>query len=498
MILSPSSLNRFRRYLLLLATLVLSGCAIPGGGARSVARAVAGTPVPLTAQAAGPAEVAGQVFEFHLRRDGRDLGVVHAGTAPVWEWTPQEPGEYRARTIVRDPAGKVLAESGWSDPYEVVPPLTVKTPTADRPAPQAAGTTIRWTTAASGGIGEISYGFELRPEGAAAAAPSVPSPDWLWRPAQAGRYQVRAVAVDAHGNRAESDWSAPYEVVPPLAVKLPVADRPVPQMAGSAIRWTVQSSGGVGEITYEFRLRRAEGEVATLQSGPASEWLWSPVEAGHYLVWVVAEDAHGNRAVSEWSAPYEIVPPLKVERLSTGQPAPQTAGTAIRWTAAASGGVGEITYGFELWREGAAAAAAQSGPASEWLWSPAEAGRYEARVVAADSRGTWAEGEWAPPVQRLPPLLKVEQLSAGQPAPQTAGTAIRWTAAASGGVGEITYGFELRREGAVAATAQSGPLAEWLWSPAEAGRYQARVVAADSRGNRAEVSGAPPTRSSLR
>ena len=481
MILSQSSLNKFRFYLLLLAILALPGCMAPGGGAR----AVVGTPVPLTARAAGPAEVAGQVFEFHLRRDGRDLGVVHAGTAPVWEWTPQEPGEYQTRTVVRDPAGKILVESDWSAPYEVVPPLTVQEPAADRPAPQTAGTAIRWTTAASGGAGEISYGFELRPEGAATAtAQSGPESKWLWHPEQAGRYQVRVVVVDAHGNRAESGWSDPYEVLPRLAVKAPAPDRSAQQAAGTAIRWTAQASGGVGEISYEFELRPEGAAAATVQSGPSPEWRWSPAKAGLYQVRAVAVDTRGNRAASDWSAPYEVVPPLAVKTPVADRPAPRAAGSAIRWTVQASGGVGEISYGFELQPEGAAAATAQSGPSPDWLWSPVEAGHYLVWVEAADAHGNRAASEWSVPYEIVPPL-KVERMATEQPAPQTAGTGIRWMTQASGGVGEVTYAFELRAGDEKAAAAQSGPLAEWLWSPAEAGRYQARVVATDTRGNRA-------------
>jgi hypothetical protein len=98
------------------------------------------------------------------------------------------------------------------------------------------------------------------------------------------------------------------------------------------------------------------------------------------------------------------VPPLKAEQPAAEQPAPQTAGTGIRWLARTSGGVGTITYGFEIQREGAAAATAQSGPGPEWLWSPAEPGRYQVRMVATDSRGNRSESAWSVPYEVVPPL----------------------------------------------------------------------------------------------
>jgi hypothetical protein len=483
MSLLASCLNRSRFYLLLLATLVLSGCAILGWGTRP--GVVTGASVRLTAQAAGPAGVAGQVFESHLRRDGRDLGVVHAGSEPVWEWTPQEPGEYRTRTVVRDPAGKVLAESGWSAPYEVVRGLKVERPTVDRPAPQTAGMAIRWRAAASGGAGKKTYEFRLRRgEGEAATVQSGRASEWLWSPEQAGHYQVQVVAVDAHGNRAESDWSDLYEVVPRLAVKALNADRPAAQAAGTAIRWTAQASGGVGAIAYTFELRSGMWMGKRVQSGPLSEWLWSPVKAGRYRVRVMAVDARGNRAKSDWSAPYEITPKLAVKPLAVKPAAPRTAGAAISWTTAASGGVGEVAYQFELRPEGEAAAAVQTGPSLNWLWNPAQPGRYQVRAVAVDARGNRAESVWSAPYEVLP-RLKVERPTIDRPAPQTVGTAIRWTAAVSGGVGKKTYEFRLRHDEGEGTTVQAGRAPEWLWSPQQVGRYQVQAVVVDAHGNRA-------------
>ncbi|UCD47591.1 MAG: hypothetical protein JSV28_01910, partial [Deltaproteobacteria bacterium] len=65
------------------------------------------------------------------------------------------------KVIVKDAAGTV-AESDWSEPYEVVPKLTVESPVPDRESPQAAGTVeIRWEARSAGGVGSPTYVFVL-------------------------------------------------------------------------------------------------------------------------------------------------------------------------------------------------------------------------------------------------------------------------------------------------------------------------------------------------
>jgi hypothetical protein len=128
------------------------------------------------------------------------------------------------------------------------------------------------------------------------------------------------VAVDANGNRAESEWSAPYEVVPPLALKAPTPSRPAPRTAGTAVRWQAETSGGIGSRTWSFIVQRGEEEAALLQEGVEPVWNWTPTEPGRYRIRAGVRDAAGNTADSGWSEPYLIVPKPVVTALSVPQP----------------------------------------------------------------------------------------------------------------------------------------------------------------------------------
>jgi TolB-like protein len=486
-----NSLTNFGRLLLLaLLAIGLAGCAAVGGPGGAAGRpepvALVGSPVRLVARAAGPAEVAGQLYEVHLRRDGRDLGAVHAGTEPVWEWTPQEPGTYQTKTVVRDAAGQILVESSWSEPWQIALRLELKSLAADRPGPQTVGTSIRWQAQAVGGAGPLTYEFELRDEsGRSLITQTGPSPELGWSPREAGRYQVRVTVNDAAGNAAAGDWSAPYEIVPRLEVKSLAPDRPAPQVAGmTSVRWRVEAFGGVGERRYEFQLRPEGGEATTQQSGSFSEWVWNPRAPGRFQVRVVTVDARGNRAAGDWSEPYEIAPMLAVGRLQAAKSAPQTAGTAIRWQAEASGGVGRHTWDFYLLEGEKEVPVLKGSPVPVWNWTPQQPETFRVRAEVGDAMGNRAASSWSEPYE-IVPRLQVKTPDADRTSPQNARTPITWKVQATGGVGERTYKFLLRSEDRPERAFQVGPSPEWFWKPGEPGRYQVRVTVSDALGNTA-------------
>ncbi len=82
--------------------------------------------------------------------------------------------------------------------------------------------------------------------------------------------------------------------------------------------------------------------------------------------------------------------------LPPGKPSPQrAASSAIRFTASASGGGGDLSYEFRT-AKGTEETFRQAGPSPTWDWVPREEGLYRVKVVVKDALGNRAESGWSP------------------------------------------------------------------------------------------------------
>jgi TolB-like protein len=94
---------------------------------------------------------------------------------------------------------------------------------------------------------------------------------------------------------------------PPLDLGALATEWRGPVVAHStSIRSTASSTGGVGELRYEFRSLRGSSEIIE-QEGPSPTWDWNPTKAGTYRVKVTVEDGAGARVSSTWSPPITVL-----------------------------------------------------------------------------------------------------------------------------------------------------------------------------------------------
>jgi hypothetical protein len=364
-----------------------------------------------------------RTFAFRIT-DGKEEKVVQEGSSASWTWAPATPGTYRVKAVVRDSLGNA-AESGWSREYTVVPKLAVSSLSPDKVSPQAAEmVTIRWKVIATGGIGSYRYEFRTTDGQGERAEQTGALPTWDWAPKVPGTYRVKVVVRDAIGNAVDSGWSSTYRVAPPLLVSLLPPDKVSPQTAGTGtIRWKVETSGGVGGRTVEFRITDGKEEKAA-QAGAADVWSWSPSDSGTYRVKAVVRDAIGNTVDSGWSSEYVVVPKLALLSVTPDKVPPQAAGiSTIRWKAEATGGAGDREYSF--WSSnGSGERAEQKGLSPAWDWSPREPGTYRMKVVVRDAIGNTVDSGWSPEyrinvaagLKSLIAVMPVENLT-GMPVP---------------------------------------------------------------------------------
>jgi hypothetical protein len=244
-------------------------------------------------------------YEFRTT-DGRVEMAEQTGALPTWDWSPNVPGTYRVKVVVRDAIGNAV-DSGWSSSYLVAPPLVISLLPPDPVSPQVAGMAkVRWKVDVSGGVGEPTIEFRTTDGKEEKREQGGTSPLWDWSPQAPGTYMVKAVVRDAIGNALDSGWSPEYLVVPKLRLLSVSPDKFPPQAAAaSTVRWEVKATGGVEEREYSFWISDGASEQAE-QRGLSPAWDWSPRDPGIYRVKVAVRDAIGNTADSGWSPEYRI------------------------------------------------------------------------------------------------------------------------------------------------------------------------------------------------
>lgn len=97
---------------------------------------------------------------------------------------------------------------------------------------------------------------------------------------------------------------------PPLQLHSLDCDKKQPQPAVVApIRWSAETTGGKGVITYTF-LTLYDSVVSIGQDGPRPYWDWVPKKPGKYRAKVVVSDEWGVTFESKWSDEFTIIPPI--------------------------------------------------------------------------------------------------------------------------------------------------------------------------------------------
>jgi len=385
---------------------------------------------------------------------------------------------------------------GEGEPSRINAPLKVRAPQAQPAGPLALGAEgIEWSVEASGGVGSLTYGFVREFAGERHRVQTGPASTWRWTPQEAGVHRVQVIVSDEEGNSAESAWSEPFEIAPPLEVKTPQPTKPGPQIAPSLLVWTVEAAGGVGRKNYTFDIRRDGEAVEQVYSGPLARWTWRPELPGAYEVRVRVRDTLGNQVESDWSEPYRIFPPLIAAKPQALPEGPQMLGTVmVEWSVESSGGVGTLVYTFTLRLPGGEERQVQSGPSPGWRWTPLEPGPHQVRVTVTDEQGNSVQSPWSDSYG-IAPRLRVEVPIPDRSAPQAAQTvAISWAVDAIGGVGRKSYVFELAGEDGETKEFPTEAAAQWAWRPESAGLYRVRAAVTDGLGNRAESEWSEPYR----
>jgi len=270
---------------------------------------------------------------------------------------------------------------------------------------------------------------------------------------------------------------------PPVAVDL-ASNKASPQDAGTKIKWTATATDPDGDpILYRFYLKGpSTSEEWQLEQDWSNSkmWDWTPNQPGDYQINVWIGDSE-NVAASTWSdyiiqdftvteaethgsGPAAVVigptsttnqPPV-ANSLNSNPASPQTAGTAIVWTAGATDTDGDtVLYKFFLKGPSTGNSWVEKRDWSSdntWTWTTtaADSGNSQVNVWIRDGNHEGPGGydsfkvaDFVIEAPNQPPVAN--SLNSNPASPQTAGTAIVWTAGATDTDGDtVLYKFFLK------------------------------------------------------
>ncbi len=453
----------------------------------------AGTTVTFTAAAAGGAP--GAVYDYQFSVNG---AVVQAFGAAIplatYTWAiplDQAPGAY---TVSVDARTAPTAASVTSAPltYTVdVAPAKAVTLAAVPATSSAAGTSVTFTAAASGGALAAVYDYQFTVmSGATVVASqafgSVAGGSFAWAiplDLAPGAYTVTAEAK-AVGSAVVVSTSLAYtvDVAPATAVTL-AAVPATSSAAGTTVTFTAAASGGALAAVYDYQFSVNGAVVQPFGAAVplATYTMVTTVDTlpGLYTVSVEAKVV-GSAVVVSASLPYTVdVAPATAVTLAAVPATSSAAGTTVTFTAAASGGALAAVYDYQFTvTSGATVVASQafgSVAGGSFAWAvPLDLapGAYTVTVDAKVVGSAVVVSASLAYTVDVAPATGVTLAAAvlGVPATTAAvGTTVDFTAAGSGGALAAVYDYQFTVSDGVTSTivqafGSATPLATYSWA----------------------------------
>ncbi|MEQ1757158.1 MAG: putative Ig domain-containing protein [Vicinamibacterales bacterium] len=455
------------------------------------------TPLSLTLLASDPD---GDGVTFNT--SGLPIGLLLNTATGVISGTPSSAGVFNVAVTASDASGNTASQYfTWTIvAADTEPPaIAITSPTSTSThATSSAFVTLSGTATDDLGVTSVTWSNNRGGSGSAAG-----TLNWsVIVPLEAGSNLVTLTAADASGKSTATTLTVGVDLAPTVTISSPTSS---PSYTTNAS--TIALSGSASDDGTVSRVQWSNSRGGSGTASGTTSWTAAgiAVQDGLNVLTITAQDTTGHSS-SVTLAVTMVPPPLQLTGLTANKTAPQAAGTAITFTAAATGGSGPYSYKWWLFDGNGWSIVQQWSSANTFTWTPGSASSAYRVGVWVRSAGRTADtsdndnsnSSVAFPVTQGAQPLAVTSLTSDKASPQLVSTAIRFTAAANGGA--APYEFQWRVfDGSTWTTAQTwNAAATFMWTPtAASANYQVQVWAR-SAGNTvdaAENAGSAATRS---
>lgn len=264
----------------------------------------------------------------------------------------------------------------------------------------------------------------------------------------------------------------------PVVIEKITANKTVSMSQGSDITWTATATGGNGgALQYQFEVWKDGNTVFNSGFTSANTLTYTPKDTGVYSVTVTAKDSSGKTGTGK-SDTITVVNGVSIDEVIITPSSPITEDTEIMVTAKTSGAIGAVQYRFDVYKDSKLISTGTDSASNTYRYTPASAGIYSIKVTAKDSNVTSVKDSAEITVMKK---LTVN-VNADKTGVQQKGTAITFTATASGGEGQKYCQFYVLKDGYVFYKGMMSTSATCKFTPNESGSYQVLAYVKDSSG----------------
>jgi hypothetical protein len=417
-----------------------------------------------------------QIWAYDLN----DFAAVKAGTKQPWQvqpygvWPfdlPTSASQVRLGGIGFDPASRTLyisqlygdqdgysfrpmihalrLDAGQSTPPAEDTPVSAVSLTSNLPAPQAAGTMVRFAAAAHDGTGPVQYKW-MTHDGAS----WTPRSDWTTSTeftvaAPSGTFRTKVMARSSHSHAESGEASAEMDFTtasPSTRVSSVTisADKASPQAPGTPIQFSAAAAGGTAP-QYKWWLYDGATWTMVRDWSASNLYAWTPATAGaNYRMSVWARSGSSTDVYEATTEMYFVItgptPTARVTNVSlvSNLASPQPANTTITWTAIATGGVSPH-YRWQLFDGTSWSTVKEWSASNTFSWTPtAASANYRVSVWARSGASTdvyeaTTEAYFAVTGPAQSPRVTSVELTSNVASPQGANAIVVWKATATGG-----------------------------------------------------------------
>jgi N-acetylmuramoyl-L-alanine amidase len=449
------------------------------------------TPIKISADAAGGYD---KVYRFWIQ-DGAEWKIVQDySTKSTFEWLPKEGGDYKFSVHVKDKYSSKAYDAYGGFEYRILSAIDMKSVTADKLSPQAAGTSIKVTANAEGGK-ERLYKFNLLKDGVWKVVQDYSSQNsFQWTPALAGDYKFSVHVKDAGSSKSYDDYGVlEYKIsekpADPVVMQSLTVDKSSPQETNTGINITATASGGTTKL-YKFYIYNGKAWTVAQDYSVKNTYAWKPSTAGNYKVSVHVKDESSSKSYDSYKAfEYKIVAPapgtpVKIESIVTDKKSPQPANSSIKLTANATGGIDKQ---YKFWTfDGAKWVVLQDFTSNNSVnWNPYKPGTYKL-VVHVKEKSSLKEYDTYKVVEYVvtKDQVIVQSVTTDLASPQRINTSINVTVNAVGG-DSLLYKFYIFDGTKWIGLKDYSTEKTLKWVPLTSGSYKFSVHVKDSKSEKA-------------